>query len=503
MRRSELSYRSLFENMLEGYAYCRVLLGDGDRPQDFECISVNRVFEELTGLKEVIGRKVSEVIPGVRESNPELFEICARVALSGKPERFEIYLPLLEKWFFVSVYSTEKGYFVALFDNITERKLAEAEKSRLAAIVESSDDAVIGKTLDGEITTWNRGAENIYGYAAEEVVGRKISVLAPNDLSDEAPAILKRISCGEYVEHYDTLRRRKDGRIIQVSLTVSAIRDASGKIIGASTIARDITERKQMEEELRNSRDELELRVNERTAELERSNQALQEFASIASHDMKEPLRKVISFGCLLREKHKDSLGDSGYDYLNRMIDAAQRMQSLLTSLLEYARVTMNPDPFKEVDLCDIIHEVLSDLEIRIKMCGGQVQIGELAAIQADPTQMHQLFQNLIANSLKFHKESEKPFVSVKSAVMNDGIVEISVEDNGIGFDETFADRIFAPFHRLCGRSEFEGTGMGLAICKKIVERHKGSITAKSAPGAGATFIIRLPATLRGGRLIL
>ena len=253
-------------------------------------------------------------------------------------------------------------------------------------------------------------------------------------------------------------------------------------------------------DELRNSRDELELRVRERTAELnsymaklEQSNQALQDFASIAAHDMKEPLRKVISFGIMLRQKYEDSLGQTGNDYLDRMLNATERMQSLLAGLLDYSRVATASEPFKEVDLSDLIGEVISDLEVRIVKTGGEVHVGTLPVISADPTQMRQLFQNLIGNALKFHKPGEKPMVQVRSVSNTDAECRIVVEDNGIGFEEQYLEKIFAPFQKLHGRREFEGTGLGLAICKKIVERHGGSITAESTPGVGSKFVVTLP----------
>jgi light-regulated signal transduction histidine kinase (bacteriophytochrome) len=281
----------------------------------------------------------------------------------------------------------------------------------------------------------------------------------------------------------------------------SPVRGVNDNIIGSVSVVRDITGRKHMEEELRKSRDELELRVKERTsdlnrymAKLEQSNQALQDFAFIAAHDMKEPLRKVISFGNMLRQKSGESLGQPGNDYLNRMLNATERMQSLLAGLLDYSQVATASEPFKEVDLSHLIGEVLSDLEVRILKSGGKVDVGDLPVILADPTQMRQLFQNLIGNALKFHKPGVKPMVWVRSISNTDSGCQIIVEDNGIGFEEQHIERIFAPFLRLHDRSsQYEGTGMGLAICKKIVERHGGTITAKSSPGQGATFIITLP----------
>jgi PAS domain S-box-containing protein len=277
--------------------------------------------------------------------------------------------------------------------------------------------------------------------------------------------------------------------------------------------------------------------------ELTRSNAELQQFASIASHDLQEPLRKIQAFGDQLKTKYNQALTEQGQDYVQRMQNAAGRMQTLINDLLTLSRITTKAQPFVPVDLAQVVQEVLSDLEVRVQESNAQVEVGSLPTIDADPLQMRQLLQNLIGNALKFHKTIEPPRVRVYSQVLKDeeqhsaletmlpanvpsltrvgiGWIEpppeqmdgqlsgnsttpkrcqIMVEDNGIGFDEKYLDRIFNVFQRLHGRSAYEGTGMGLAICRKIAERHSGSLTAKSTPGQGATFIVTLPIQQRKG----
>lgn len=238
--------------------------------------------------------------------------------------------------------------------------------------------------------------------------------------------------------------------------------------------------------------------------ELARSNAELQEFAYIASHDLQEPLRKIQAFGNRLQAQFSEKIGDRGQDYLDRMHNAAERMQALINDLLSLSQVTTKAQPFVSVDLAQITREVLIDLELSIERTGGRVEIGELPTIEADPLQIRQLIQNLISNALKFHRVGVPPIVKVSSQTitLEQGVVEklvvthcqITIEDNGIGFDEKYLDRIFNVFQRLHNRSEYEGTGMGLAICRKVAERHGGSITATSTPGQGAKFVVTLKA---------
>lgn len=272
--------------------------------------------------------------------------------------------------------------------------------------------------------------------------------------------------------------------------------------------AREVANRRQVAEALRQVNDELEARVQIRTADLaesneslRRSNRELEQFASIASHDLQEPLRKIQAFGDRLRSSFAEGLGEQGRDYIARMQASATRMRTLIDALLTLSRVTTNAQPFVDVDMTTTLRDVVSDLEGRIQETGGSVQAGPLPTVSADPSQMRQLLQNLVANGLKFHRPGEPPLVRVEGRLLNDTDgdgrsgprLEIAVSDDGIGFEEVYLDRIFELFQRLHGREQYEGTGMGLAICRKIVERHGGTITATSSPDRGSTFLVRLP----------
>ena len=231
---------------------------------------------------------------------------------------------------------------------------------------------------------------------------------------------------------------------------------------------------------------------------LEQSNRDLQEFAYIASHDLQEPLRKVLAFGDRLTNKYGSVLDETGRDYLKRMREASQRMQTLINDLLTFSRVSTRAQPFAMVDLNSLIQDVISDLEVQIDRTHGKLQVSDLPTIEADPTQMHQLMQNVISNGLKFHKIDIAPIVKITAKVSGNKC-KISIKDNGIGFDMQYLDRIFKPFQRLHSRQEYEGSGMGLAICRRIIERHRGEITAVSTLDEGSTFIVTIPINQSNG----
>jgi light-regulated signal transduction histidine kinase (bacteriophytochrome) len=252
-----------------------------------------------------------------------------------------------------------------------------------------------------------------------------------------------------------------------------------GKVIFGT--CEDITERKVMERQL-----------EDYSKELERSNRDLEDFAAIASHDLQEPLRKIMNFGDRLAAFFEEPNPDRARDYLGRIQRATQRMQEFIENLLEYSRITTRARPLELVELQRLIREVVTLFDIRLSNSGGEVSVGPMPNLMADEFQMRQLFQNLIGNAIKFRRPGVPPVVSV-SAQELPGVYEITIEDNGVGFDEKHLDRIFKPFERLHARSEYEGSGMGLAICKKIVDRHGGTLSARSRPGEGTRFILSFP----------
>jgi light-regulated signal transduction histidine kinase (bacteriophytochrome) len=257
--------------------------------------------------------------------------------------------------------------------------------------------------------------------------------------------------------------------------------DREGRIIRWFGTATDIHDLKVAEEKLKVY-----------AQRLERSNRELEQFAFVASHDLQEPLRKIEMFGDLLLERAAE-LHEPERNYLDRMRHAAARMRNMVEGLLQLSRVTTQGKPSVPVDLSHVTSEVLHDLEAQIRRTGGSVEVGTLPVVEGDPAQLHQLMQNLIGNALKYHPQDAPPVVRVHAEELS-GNVQIYVEDQGIGFDQDESERIFQPFHRLVGRSQYEGNGIGLAICRRIIERHYGEIKALSKPGQGATFIVTLPA---------
>jgi PAS domain S-box-containing protein len=367
-------------------------------------------------------------------------------------------------------------------------------------ILNSAGEGICGINPGGIITFVNPTAARLMGLEIKTMLGRR-EVELFGELARDEVTTAPNLAAGMPL---DVVLKRKDGTNFHAEFQRSPILENQG-LVGRVVLFKDITERKQSAEALET-----------KAAELTRSNAELEQFAFVASHDLQEPLRKIRAFGDRLKTKCAALLPVESADYLERMQSAAARMQTLINDLLTFSRVISRTEPFAIVDLGLITREVLGDLEVRIEKSDAEVVVGDLPQIEADALQLRQLLQNLIGNALKFQPPNAKPRVAIAGRIVagRDGnlpglvepekpavicapgeqpFLQLTIKDNGIGFDEKYLDRIFVVFQRLHGRQEFEGTGIGLAVCRRIVDRHRGAITARSKPGEGATFVVTLP----------
>jgi PAS domain S-box-containing protein len=372
------------------------------------------------------------------------------------------------------------------------------------------DDAPIGAAivgLDYRYELVNEALCAVTGYSKEELMSLYVTDITHPDDLEEVIDLSRRLYSGE-IDHFQIEKRdiRKDGRTVWANIHVRLLREADGRSLYYLMMVEDITERWQAEESLRKAHEELEHRVRERTAQLSRmnedlkryaekmelANQELREFAFVASHHLQEPLRKIQVIGNLVGMRYTDTLDEEGKAYLGRMINSAGRMQELIQDLFQYTQVGTKSEPFHAVSLSAPAREAAEELIQLVRKTGADVQIREMPVAEVRPFQIRKLFHVLISNALKFHG-GKQPVVRVYGKDTLDGSCQVFIEDNGIGFDEVYLDRIFRPFQRLHGDDVYSGTGIGLAICRKIVERHSGNITARSSPGKGTTFIVTLP----------
>lgn len=361
---------------------------------------------------------------------------------------------------------------------------------RLQAVIETAIDSIILIDNKGLIELVNPAAAELFGYAPEEMLGKNVKMLMGSPHHEAHDGYLERyqrtreariIGIGREVKGL-----RKDGSTFPARLAVSEVTLENRTLFAG--IIHDLTDVMEAQEKLRRY-----------AAELERSNRELQDFAYISSHDLQEPLRKIQAFGSRIQGMDDIHLSEKGSDYLNRMLNAAGRMQRLINDLLSYSRVSTKANPFTLLDLDGVLKGVLGDLEVLVDKSGAHIQYGELGEIEADPTQIRQLFQNLISNAIKFSKADQKPEIKIWAEQAEKEVLTgsspaltIFVQDSGIGFDERYLDKIFQIFQRLEGK-QYEGSGVGLAICQRIVARHGGHIDAKSKIGEGATFRVTLP----------
>ncbi len=368
------------------------------------------------------------------------------------------------------------------------QRLAMRE-SLLSAIVDTMVDGLITIDEQGRIIGMNIAAERLFGYAETECLGRNVNMLMPEPYHSQHDNYLRNYFRSGDSKIIGTARevagRRADGSTFPMALSVGELYEQDSRMfVGIVHDISDFVAARQ--------------KIERQAADLERSNQDLERFAFVASHDLQEPLRKVSSFGQLLELEYADKVQGDGSMYITYMVDAAKRMGELIEGLLEYSRVTTRGRPFEQVALKGLIDEILSDLSFSIQENGAAITVDVNDSVFADATQIRQLLQNLISNALKFRRTDRECKIAIRSKSSTDAtgqrFVEVRVEDNGIGIDSADYNEVFEPFRRLHTREQFPGTGLGLAICKRIAERHAGSLSVESSPGEGSRFSLRLPA---------
>ena len=382
--------------------------------------------------------------------------------------------------------------------DVDDQKKAQDEharsEQRFRVLAEAIPQIVWTTTPQGDVTYFNERWFQYTGMKPEQCLDWGwIEAIHPQDVEGVTRIWKEAVEKEEAAEIEQRIRRGSDGSYRWHLVRGVPVRDDQGAVVQWVGTTTDIDDQRRQSELL-------ERLVWEQTSELRRSNYDLEQFASVASHDLQEPLRKIQAFSDRLEVKCGAALDDQGKEYLGRIVNAVTRMRTLINDLLTFSRVTLKGQPFVTVDLKVVAEEVVSDLEILIHQSEGRVELGTLPTIQADPLQMRQLLQNLIGNALKFHRPGKPPLVKVSAReVFADDesspvAYELAVADDGIGFEEAYLERIFQVFQRLHGRNEYDGTGMGLAICRKIVDRHSGKVTATSELGKGSTFLVTLPA---------
>ncbi|HET6673796.1 MAG TPA: PAS domain S-box protein [Nitrospiraceae bacterium] len=390
-----------------------------------------------------------------------------------------------------------------------DEKLSAAQKvqAQLAAIVETSDDAIIGKSLEGIVSSWNRSAETMFGFTADEAIGKSITLVIPPDRQDEEGRIMERLKRGERIEQYETVRRRKDGGDVSVSLTLSPITDAENRLIGISSIVRDVTEKKRAEDTLRRQAVQLQEQTNhlhvvneqlkKHTAALEDANKELEGFSYSVSHDLRAPIRTVHSFVRIIEEDHGSHLDPELARCLGVIAKAARQAGQLIDDLLDFSRLGRHALQRQPVNMVAVVHDVLADLRKDQDDHRANIAVAELPPCFGDRRLLKLVWMNLLSNALKYSQYQDNARIEIgwRQDDRRERMCTYYVKDNGVGFDMKYAHKLFGVFQRLHGKEEFEGTGVGLAIVQRIVHRHGGQVWAEGEVNAGATFYFTVERT--------
>ncbi|MCK8603753.1 sensor histidine kinase [Desulfoferrobacter suflitae] len=515
-KESEARYRLVFEHMSDGVAVCRPL-GQGE--EDFILIDCNQAAEQIDGVNRQNhrGKNVLEVFPRMRGS--DLLEVLQRVWRTGQAETW---LDAFEqdgrvtRWHEYSVYRLPSSEVVLVHNDRTEQKRTEQKALQLASLVESSDAAIISMNLEGEILSWNSGAANVYGYSEEEMVGDCILTLIPAEHWGTMLQSLDEVSNGETRDHYETVHMRKDGRRIDVSLIVSPLKDLKGNVVGASMIARNIMRRKEAESALRGSYEELERKVEDRTAELsakneqlqqeiaerEKAEQALQEstekiklFAYLICHDLKSPAIGIYGLARLLRKQYGDLIDEKGRTYCEQILRASEQLGALVEKINGYIAAKEAVLDISPLEVEEIFAAVRDEFSQRVEQRGILwIESAASEQIRADRLSLIRIFRNLVDNALKYGGET---LSMIRLGYDESDEAHIfSVRDNGAGIKCDDFEKIFGLFQRNSRDKRVEGLGLGLAGVKEAAERHGGRVWVESTSDEGTMFFVSISKTL-------
>jgi signal transduction histidine kinase len=503
LKASEEKYRALFANMAKGFALGEPILDDQGRPVSYRLLEVNEAFFEQSGIpRDILGRPVREVLPHLEQTWIDRY---GAVALRGQPNYFESYSADTRRHYEVHCFCPSTGRFAILFRDITEqRRIREAlldSEQRYKALFNNRTSAVAhlrvvadkdGKPGDYYFDAINDQWERLMGLRREQVVGRLATEVFPGLREQE----------WDPVEHLGHIALEGGEGIFDIHFRPTrqwvSIYAYSPKRGECTVMFTDITERKTAEAEVFRLNAELDERVKQRTAELQQANDALvksnielQRFAYVASHDLQTPPRTIVGFSQILKANLKDCLDRDNEMLLDQVIQATRRMHILIRDLLSYSRVESQAIPFQPVDSGEILQSVILTLSQSIQETGGQITHGQMPVVLGDPGQLAQVLQNLIENGIKYHGP-EKPRIHVE-AVRREEEWVFSVRDNGIGIAPRHFEKIFEVFKRLHSQHAYPGTGIGLAVCRRVIERHGGRIWIDSEPGKGSTFFFSIP----------
>lgn len=539
LRQSTDRYHSLFKHMINGFAYQRIVVDEENRPVDYVFLEINNAFEQLTGLRResVLGKRVTEVLPGIRDSSVDWIGMFGKVALSGEELRTEQYAAPLGRWYNVSAYCPAQGHFAVIFEDITARK---NNQFRLQSLYNTSQQVLAAKSSEEMLQKIVDAARELTGsristsgHGFREGNFRVGATSGAEQTSPCPPGALIAVEKGGIF--MDLLERNTTLRLTEKELYehpgwrgLPEAHIPLRGLLGASLTGRDnvprglimVTDKKdgdfteedemilrqlaslaslglqhiearEMADERAHEAEEGRRKLDKLSKELTRSNEDLEQFTAVVSHDLQEPLRTVSGFVQLLGRRYQDSLDEKALLFISHAVDGIVRMQRLIDDLLAFSRVGSRGRRLQEIDLEKVLEQAMLNLQHAIDDSGATFVRDRLPVVCADEVQMTQLFQNLIGNAIKFRGD-QKPVIRI-SLEEQRGEWVIRVSDNGIGIEPQHFERIFSIFQRLHRKEEYPGTGVGLAFCKKIVERHGGRIRVESSLGKGACFIFSLP----------